>query len=78
MSERYLPRRTAEGLVFKVVPHGYDGVQPIWKLYQDPDTGATDGVMLFVRSGTSLEEVAEALERMVRHRIPKRDRGGGG
>ena len=76
MSERYLPRRTPEGMVFKTVPHGYDGVRPIWELHQDPDTRVTSGVMLFVRSGTSIEEAAEAVERMVRHReVQRRNRG---
>ena len=64
-----------EGIVFEVVPHGYDGVRPIWDLYRDPDTGMTTGVMLFVRSGTSIEEVAEALERMVRHREAQKKEG---
>ena len=68
MSESYLPRHTSKGIVFEVVPHGYDGVRPIWDLYQAPDTGMTNGAMLFVRSGTSIEEVAEAVERMVRNR----------
>ena len=76
MSERYLPRRTAEGRVFEIVPHGYDGVRPIWELYRCPE-GASDGVMLFVRSGTCIEEVAEALEQMVRHRAGKSDHRGG-
>lgn len=67
MSERYLPRHTPEGILFKVVPHGYDGIRPIWDLYRDPDSRVTTGVMLFVRSGTSIEEAAEAVERMVQH-----------
>ena len=79
MSERYLPRHTPEGIVFEILPHGDDGVRPIWDLYRDPDTRVTSGVLLFVRSGTSIEEAAQAVDRMVRHReAQRRARGDGG
>ena len=68
MSERFLPRRVPEGFLFGPVPYGYDGVRPIWELYQDPDRSTTAGVMLFVRDGTSPEEAAESVARMIRHR----------
>lgn len=54
------------GMLFQRVYGEHEGASPLWDLWPDPR--GWGNVMLFVRNGTAVEEVAEEVERMLRHR----------